>query len=167
MEVRHIMSKVMVTISPGTSLLEARRLMREKHVKRALVVDAKGRLVGVLDRRDIRERYIVHLLSHPAAQHKTVCVESLGEDVDQVLSQMTVEDAMASSPLTVRADASVETAALLMQKTHLYGLPVLDDGRLVGMLNERAVFGALVRIVSALRQQSPGMLEQVMDSAPA
>lgn len=167
MQVRHVMSRTLTSIRPGASLLEARGLMRERHVKRVLVVDGEGHLVGVLDRRDIREQYIVHLLSAPAPVPDVGdLVESEG-DVDAVLARMTVEEAMSHTPLTVRADASVDTAALLMHKAHLYGLPVLDNGRLVGMLNERAVFGALVSIVNALQREAPGLLDRVLEADKA
>jgi CBS domain-containing protein len=111
--VESIMSRNLVTAAPGESLAEAARRMDERKVGAALVLDG-GALKGIVTERDV--------LRTVAAGR----VES-----------STVADCMTADPETVEPSESVGQAAVLMIHGGFRHLPVVDGGRVVGIVSIR------------------------------
>jgi CBS domain-containing protein len=120
--VRHWMTPNPITITLQTTLPEARQLM-EKHYIRRLPVINNGKLVGVVTRGDIREAQ---------ASFTTSSVFEL----NYVLDRLTAKEFMAYEPITVAPDAPIGEAARLMLQHKIGGLPVVENGDLVGMITE-------------------------------
>jgi CBS domain-containing protein len=111
--VESIMSRNLVTAAPGESLAEAARRMDERKVGAALVLDG-GALKGIVTERDV--------LRTVAAGR----VES-----------STVADCMTADPETAEPSESVGQAAVLMIHGGFRHLPVVDGGRVVGIVSIR------------------------------
>ena len=120
-----------VTIDPHTILPEASRLMKECNIRRLPVVE-KGQLVGIVTLGDIRE-------AAPAAATALSIYE-----LTYTLARMTVDAIMTRDPFTVSPDTSIEAAARLMLDRRIGGLPVVADGRLVGIITESDIFRLLI-----------------------
>jgi CBS domain-containing protein len=112
-----------ITIVPKTTLPDAHRLMKESKIRRLPVVD-RGQLVGIITLGDVRE-----------AQPSDATTLSIYE-LNYLLSKLTVDKLMTREPLTIRSDATIHKAARLMLEHKIGGLPVVDDGRLVGIITE-------------------------------
>jgi CBS domain-containing protein len=121
--VRNWMTPNPITITPQTTLPEARRLM-DKHYIRRLPVIKKGKLVGIVTRGDIRE-----------AQSSKATTLSVYE-MNFFLDRLTAEEFMAYEPITISPDAPIEQAARLMLQHKIGGLPVVENGELVGIITE-------------------------------
>lgn len=116
MRVSEAMSRQLTTTGPETSIAEAASLMSQRKVGSTLVV--KGdQLVGIFTERDI-----VRSVSHDAGAMR----ESL-------------EHWMTRRPKTISSDAELEQALKVMIDGHFRHLPVVEGGRLVGMLSMRDV----------------------------
>lgn len=112
-----------VTVSPGETIEDARGLLRHYGIRHLPVVDGHGRVLGVISDRDVRvddER--LRRLSHLPQ-----VAEALG-------AERLVEDVMSSPPHNTAPDASVDEAARLMMSNRIHALPVVDEGRLVGVI---------------------------------
>jgi CBS domain-containing protein len=120
--VRSWMTRNPITITLQTTLPEARQLM-EKHYIRRLPVINKGKLVGIVTRGDIRLAQ---------ASITTVGVHEL----NYLLDRLTAKEFMAYEPITIAPDATMEEAARLMLRHKIGGLPVMENGELVGMITE-------------------------------
>src|SRR5574341_465081 len=131
MNVRDVMTSDPVTIGPGTPLPEARRLMKQRGIRHLPVVDDAGRLLGVLTDRDIRHAAFVPALA-----------EYLGWEVRRLRAPR-VRDVMTWSVVTTHPDATLVQAGLTMFQRRIGSLPVVDNGRLVGIVTERDVLAAL------------------------
>lgn len=112
--VAEVMSRELVTIAPGTTVAEAATVMGENGVGSALVVGEDG-LIGIFTERDI--------------------VRALGADFDA--PRHAVDGWMTRSPATVPSTATVRLALDQMLEGGFRHLPVVDGGRLVGMVSMR------------------------------
>lgn len=121
--VRNWMTPNPITITPQTTLPEARQLM-EKHSIRRLPVISKGKLVGIVTRGDLR-----------AAQASDATTLSVYE-LNYLLDKTPAKEFMAYEPITIAADAPISEAARRMLQHKIGGLPVVEYGEMVGILTE-------------------------------
>jgi acetoin utilization protein AcuB len=135
MSVRDWMSRRVSTVLPDTRLSEAARLMRARKIRHLPVVQAPGRLVGIVTARDLRQA-----LFAPGVQDQL-------DNLLPVLDALVVRDVMTRGVVTVRAAASIREAARLMHERKLGALPVVERNRLVGILTETDVLEAFQRLL--------------------
>ena len=121
--VREWMTPNPITITPHTTLPEAHRSMDENKVRRLPVIN-KGKLVGIVTRGDIR-----------AAQASEATTLSVYE-LNYLLDRIPAKDFMAYDPITVMPNATIGEAAHLMLQHKIGGLPVVENGELVGIITE-------------------------------
>jgi acetoin utilization protein AcuB len=142
MLVRERMSKNPVTTTPDTSVTDALRLMREKKVRRLPVMDAHGKLVGIVADQDL-------LYATPSP------VSSLSVwEMNYLLAKLKVEEVMTRQVITVVEDTPVEDAARIMVDNKIGGLPVMRDGQLAGIVTETDLFKAFLELLGA---RQPGV----------
>jgi acetoin utilization protein AcuB len=131
MKVRDVMTVDLLTIDPEASLREAADLMKRRGIRHVPVVHRTGRLVGILTDRDITHMAFVPALS-----------EYVSWDPRR-LKAPRVRDAMTWSVVTTDPDATLVQAGFIMFQRRIGSLPVVENGRLVGILTERDVLAAL------------------------
>ena len=102
--------------------------MRRKKIHRFPVVDKKGKLIGIVTHKDL-------LTASPS----TVTSLSVWE-ITYLLSQVKVSEAMTRDVITVEEDCPIEDAARLMRDNEIGGLPVMRDGKVVGIITESDLF---------------------------
>jgi CBS domain-containing protein len=117
MEVRTGMSKVVLTVGPAHTLRDAARLMTEKSVGAAVVLDDETGGPGVVSERDI--------------------LNSLGRGEDPDAER--VGDHMTDKVISAAPDWSLERAAVEMARRHIRHLVVVEGGELIGMLSMRDI----------------------------
>lgn len=121
--VREWMTPNPITITTHTTLPEAHRSMDEHKVRRLPVMN-KGKLVGIVTRGDIR-----------AAQASEATTLSIYE-LNYLLDRIPAKDFMAYDPIAVTPNATIVEAARLMLQHKIGGLPVVENGELVGIITE-------------------------------
>ncbi len=135
MQVRELMSRELVMIGPAESCLDAVVRMQRARVRHLPVVNRDGLLVGVITDRDLR-----HHLFSPRV------FEALGSTpVDVLLDGVRVAEIMSTDVLTVEAGASLGDAADTMRKHRVGSLPVVENGRTVGIVTEVDILRQIVR----------------------
>ncbi len=139
MHVKELMTPDPITIDPDAPLGTAMAVMRDKAVRHLPVVDEAGRLLGILTDRDLRSAAFGPAL----AEHLSLGAQRRLRGVSQALEEVRVRDAMTWNVVTTHPDATIAHAAAAMFQGRLGGLPVVQDGRLVGMLTERDLLRAL------------------------
>jgi len=128
------MTKDPISVSPDTSILEAWKMMQNSQVRRLLVMD-KGKLVGIVTERDLRS------VSPSRATSLSIF------EINYLLEKLKVKDAMTSNPIIVDADAPIEEAALIMKNNKVSALPVIEDGKVVGIITESDIFRAFIEML--------------------
>ena len=119
------MSRNPFTISPWSSLLDAYWIMKNYDIRRLPVVDV-GQLVGLLTINDIRSAVSIGRYSI--------------KDQNRMMSEISVDSVMIPDPITISKDASVAIAAEIMFENKIGGLPVLENGQLIGIITEADLF---------------------------
>ena len=133
MRVRELMTGALITARPDMPVLDARHLMIEKRIRHLLVTNESGELLGIVTDRDIR-------LNLPS-QATSLSVWEL----NYLLTRLMVGKVMTQSVITVGPDREVRDAALLMLDHRIGALPVVDGGRLIGIVTETDLLRAFVR----------------------
>ena len=134
MLVRNWMSRNVIAIDVKDSMAEATRLMKENKVRR-LPVLKRGRLVGILTDRDIKEA--------SASDANTLDIHELL----YLLTKIRVEEIMTKDPVTVSPDYTVEETAQILLEKKISGVPVVDrEGELAGIITQTDIFKVLVSL---------------------
>jgi len=131
--VRDWMTPDPVTIGPKTTVPEAHKLMKEHDFRRLPVVDDHGRLIGIVTLSDLRE-------AGPSPATSLSIFE-----LNYLLAQLTIDKIMTRDVVTVSPDATIRDAANLMLKHEVGALPVMENGRLIGIITESDIFRVIVQ----------------------
>lgn len=131
------MTKNPVTINPEASVVEASELMKKEKVHRLPVLDKDKNLIGVISEKDI-------LFATPSP------ASSLSiHEMAYLLSKLTVRKLMTKNPVTINRTTTVEEAARLMVDQDLSCLPVVEEGKLVGIVSKSDMFKILLELFGA------------------
>ena len=126
------------SIAPGAAVLDAIRLMAERHVGALLVVEGET-LSGIVSERDYARKVI--LMGRSSADTP-------------------VRDIMTAAVITVQPETTVEKCMQIMTERRVRHLPVIEGGQVVGMIS----IGDLVKAVIAEQQQHIEQLESYIHS---
>ena len=134
MKVRDFMKTDVTSIETKTSIMEAQNIMWKKNIKR-LPVMKKGKLIGLVTK---------HMLLEASPSSAT----SLSVfELNYLLSKMTVDDIMVKDPITIHPDDPVEAAIWLGKKHGISTFPVVEDGKLLGIITEHDIAGVLSEVL--------------------
>jgi CBS domain-containing protein len=145
---RDIMTTEVLTAAPETSISELSKTLENRQIGGLPVVDKDGRLVGVITQSDLVER--ARDLELPPAinildLHLYLQIPShLFHRVEKMLGT-TVGDCMSPNPVTVAPDTPVSRIAALMAKQKVHTIPVLEGGKLVGVIGKMDLVRAMAR----------------------
>ncbi|MDY6988854.1 MAG: CBS and ACT domain-containing protein [Thermodesulfobacteriota bacterium] len=129
------MTTDVMTIDEGTSMMKASIIMKEKKIRCLPVVDKKGKVMGIVSDRDLKD----------AAPSKATTLDVY--ELNYLLSSMKIGDIMTKNLVFVRPDETVEFAALLMLENKISSLPVINDKHnLVGIITQTDIFKVLINI---------------------
>jgi CBS domain-containing protein len=141
MTVSKIMRKDIVVLGPDVALEAAWQQMRQGRIGALPVADAAGRLVGVVAEHD--------LLARLAPRRRPGWLAMLVDGTDRLAADYaralgaTVGDVMTTAPVAIVPDASIETAARLMQRHAIGVLPVVANDTVVGLVTRADVLDHL------------------------
>jgi acetoin utilization protein AcuB len=133
--VRDLMTPGPITVEPATPMLDARQRMADARIRHLVVVE-DSRLVGIITDRDIRLN-----LPSPATSLSVW-------EINALLARLTVGEVMSRSVIVVDSARSAAEAARLMVDHKIGALPVVDGGRLIGIVTE----SDFVRVVAGLER---------------
>ena len=135
MLVRDVMTTQVVSVRPDARVKEAIQLLDDHQITAMPVVDAEGRLVGVVSEADV----LRDALPPDRRVHE---IPVAIEDRTRIL---TVNDVMTHLPMSVTADADLSIAASVLVDTAIKSLPVVEGDRVVGMVSRRDVIAVLAK----------------------
>lgn len=138
MFVRERMTVNPYTIAENAPIFEASELLRKNKIARLPVVK-DGKVVGIITRDDLLK------ISPSAATTLSVW------ELNYVLGKLQVKDGMTKNPITISPDANLEEAALIMRDKDVGALPVVEDGKLIGIITESDIFDAFLDLMGLKR----------------
>jgi CBS domain-containing protein len=146
--IREIMDSSPATVAPDTPVEDVVRLLREHELPGVPVVDGDGNCVGIVTEADLvlpDDQGDLHIPHYINLFGGTVFLEPLSRFEDRLRKAFAskASDMMTEDPNTVGPDTSIRDAARLIHETGNNRLPVVEDGRLVGVVTRVDVLGAL------------------------
>ncbi|MDP8944260.1 MAG: CBS domain-containing protein [Actinomycetota bacterium] len=148
--VRDIMDRDPVTVTPDTEVEAVIRVLREHELHGVPVVTPGGRCVGMITEADLviaDEEGDLHLPHYLTLFGGLIFIEPLRRFEERLRKAFagTAEDLMTRDLTTIGPDASVHEAARVISSSGHNRLPVVEHGRLVGVVTRVDVLGALVQ----------------------
>ncbi|KGK89399.1 acetoin utilization protein [Desulfosporosinus sp. HMP52] len=140
MYVRQFMTAQVFTVGPDKSIADSMALMREKKISKLPVVE-KGKLVGFVTDGDLRE-----VSPSPAT---TLSIFEL----NYLIAKTPIREVAIKKVITCHPDTQIEDAALMMRDHKIGGLPVIEDGKVVGIITGSDILDAFLDIMGF---RSPG-----------
>lgn len=137
MLVRHFMTATPVTLPPDTSCKDALKVMRRNRIRRVPVMD-DGQLVGIVSERDL-------LRVLPGTVDET-CSVAGKSNLEKPIGQI-----MKKEVKTLQPNDYLDTAARIMLQYKIGGIPVVEQGRLKGIITESDIFKAIWKTLSSDR----------------
>lgn len=147
LKAKDIMTKELITVSPEAEIVYATKLLLENRINGVPVTNETGKLVGILCQSDL------------IAQQKKLPVPSFFSFLDgiitltsmkhfekevQKIAAITVAQAMTPNPVAVRPDTDIEAVAALMVDNNFHTIPVVDEGKLVGIVGKEDILRTLI-----------------------
>lgn len=142
-KVRQWMTTKVVTTNRETSVQEALALMKRYSIRHLPVVDAHHYLLGWVTDADLRAVLIASMLE-----------------------ELTLEDVMVRKPYTTTPETALEVAARLILDKRIGGLPVVEDGKLIGILTVVDILSAFISIMGMLLDSSRVDVKVAANRAP-
>lgn len=143
MTVRQWMTANVVSINERASIQEALKLMKDHSIRHLPVVDEQQNLVGWVTDADLR-----------------------GVLIASMLEELTLEDVMVRNPYTAPPSMSLEDAARLILQKRIGGLPVVEDGKLVGIITVVDILSAFINLMGMLGHSSRLDVKVSLDNPP-
>jgi CBS-domain-containing membrane protein len=147
------MTRNLISVTPDATVLQAARLMLQHHISGLPVVDASGKLVGILSEGDFLRR------RETATQRRRSRWLEFLMGPGKIASEYTqshgskVAEVMTSDVRTVGEDTDLEKIVELMEKHRIKRVPVIRDDRIVGIVTRSNLMHAMV---SMARSTPPG-----------
>lgn len=171
MQAKDVMTANVITVRPDTTVEEIARLLLERHISAVPVVDAQGAVLGVVSEGDLLRR--PELASERRQPWWLRLVGNAAERAEEYLKThgLHAEDVMTHPVVTVTEETPLGRIAELLEKRRIKRVPVVRDGRLVGIVSRANLLHALAARKDepaepstddrALREAVTGELEQL------
>ncbi|NLW81660.1 MAG: CBS domain-containing protein [Desulfovibrionales bacterium] len=142
-----IMTRSVLTISPDADITEAAKVLLDKQINGLPVIDASGNLVGIICQSDLVRMQkslpipsLFTLLDGFVPLSSTALLET---EVERIAASK-VSDAMTSKVVTIPGDMGLDEIAALMVDKKFHTLPVVEKGRLVGVVGKKDIIKTLI-----------------------
>ena len=141
------MTTDVISVSPETEIVQAARILLEKRINGLPVLDGKGRVVGIICQSDLvvqqKSVPIPSLFSLLDGFMPLTSLKRIEKEVEKIAA-LTVAQAMTPKPTTVTPETGIEEVASLMVDKGFHTLPVVQDGKLVGVVGKEDVLKTLL-----------------------
>lgn len=161
MRVSEVMTREVITTRPEASIHEAAELMVRHRISGLAVVDERGSVVGVLSEGDL-------ILRH-RERERLPWWRAFFEDGERLAREYqkavgtTVGEVMTRGAICVSPDLPVQSAAVILDERRIRRLPVVADGRLVGVVSRGDLVKALATVAAPAEARRPSDLDLVRE----
>lgn len=146
LKAKDIMTTDCITLSPDTDIATALRTLLDNRINGAPVVD-DGLVVGVLCQSDLvaqqKKAPLPTFFTLLDGMIPLTSPEKMERELHKIAA-MQVGDAMTPAPTFITPDTTIEDIATMMTNEKLYTLPVVEDGKLVGVVGKEDVLKTLI-----------------------
>jgi acetoin utilization protein AcuB len=163
MFVSRSMTQKVITTGPEADVFEAYEKMTQNRIRHLPVIDADGRLIGIVTDRDIRSALPYSMIKDPIRTAEAEKIKNLK-----------VMDIMTADPKTIGPHHTIQDALVLIQDLRVGALPVVDkEGKLKGILSVRDLLRAFINVLGIgqpgtllciLVEEKVGQMKKIVDA---
>ena len=147
LKVKDIMTKEVISVSPNTEIVKAAKILLENRINGMPVIDAFGRLVGIICQSDLVAQQkgipIPSVFTLLESFIPLTSMKRIDKEMEKIAA-LTVKEAMTLEPVTVSPETEIEEVAKLMVDKKFHTLPVVDGGKVVGIVGKEDVLKTLL-----------------------
>ncbi|MCF6248923.1 MAG: CBS domain-containing protein [Desulfobacula sp.] len=136
-----------ITVTPDTQISVAVKILLENHINGLPVLDSKGKLKGILCQSDLiyqqKEFKAPPIFSMLDSFIPLASAKQLDHEMEKI-SALTVDQAMVKDPTTADPDMPISKIASLMVDRHFHTIPVVESGKLVGIIGQEDILKVLI-----------------------
>jgi CBS domain-containing protein len=147
LKVKDIMTEEIISVSPETEISNAAKILVEKRINGMPVIDAFGRLVGIICQSDLVAQQkgipIPSVFTLLESYIPLTSVKRLDKEMEKIAA-LKVKEAMTPDPVTVSPGTDIEEVAELMVDKKYHTLPVVEGGKVVGIVGKEDVLKTLL-----------------------
>lgn len=147
LKVKDIMSQDVISVTPETEITKAAKILLEKRINGMPVIDPFGRLVGIICQSDLvaqQKGIPVPLIFTLLESFIPLTSRSRLDKEMEKITALTVKEAMTLEPVTVSPETDIEDVAKLMVDKKYHTLPVVEGGKVVGIVGKEDVLKTLI-----------------------
>ncbi len=133
-----------ITVSPEATYEEAAALLHQNRLSGMPVVDRSGKIVGVISEKDLF-RALFPLYEDFLGNPEVYADQERQEEEIESIRRQPVEKFMTRNVVTIDADARILHAGGLMLAHNIHRLPVMDRGKLVGIIAREDIYGTILK----------------------
>lgn len=146
LKVKDIMTKEVISVPPDMEIVQAAKILLDKSINGVPVVEG-AKLVGILCQSDLIAQQ--EKLPTPSVFTLLDGIIPLGsnkhfEKVLRKIAATTVADAMTPDPVTVQPETGIDEVATLMLEKNFHTIPVVEEGKLVGIIGKEDILRTIV-----------------------
>ncbi|MFZ1955261.1 MAG: CBS domain-containing protein [Desulfobacterales bacterium] len=163
MFVSRSMTQKVITTGPEADVFDAYEKMTQNRIRHLPVIDADGRLIGIVTDRDIRSALPYSMIKDPIRTAEAEKIKNLK-----------VMDIMTADPKTIGPHHTIQDALVLIQDLRVGALPVVDkEGKLKGILSVRDLLRAFINVLGIgqpgtllciLVEEKVGQMKKIVDA---
>lgn len=164
MRARDVMTTQVVTVLPDTSVREVARMLLINRISAVPVVDTEGRILGMLSESDLMRRAETGTDEHHSWWLSLVA--DLRVEAFVKSHGLHAKDVMTREVVSISEDASLEEMATLLERHRIKRVPVVRDGKLVGIVSRANLLHGLVARQDGMERSGgdPSIRAAIMDS---
>lgn len=139
LKAKDIMTKDVITVKTDTTIEELARTLMKNQISGVPVVDDKGKVVGVVTENDLiskNSRLHIPTILRLFDAYIPLGTSRLETDIKR-MTATTVNDICSKEVITIDSEASLEYIATLITERKIHLLPVLKEGKLVGIIGKK------------------------------
>lgn len=144
MKVGDVMKKDVVSILKGTPYREVAKILIEKKVSGAPVIDEAGKIIGVVSEKDLFRAIYPSYEDFYESPESHLDFEELEREVKGA-NHKKVEDFMSSRLITADPETPILKIGALMVATGIHRVPVVENGKVVGMVGRGDIYRAILK----------------------
>ncbi|MDO8584097.1 MAG: CBS domain-containing protein [bacterium] len=153
MRVSDVMQTDVITVPKGMVWRNVIQLLLRSNISGAPVVDADGHVIGVVSEKDLFRSLYPSYHDWYEGPDSFVSAEQMESEAQQVSKERPVEELMSKRLMTVSPDLPLVQVGAMMMSTGVHRIPVLKEGKLVGVVSRREVFRAILKEYMHINEQ--------------
>lgn len=155
--VSDVMQTDVITVPKGTIWKHVVQLLLRHQISGAPVVDADGHVIGVVSEKDLFRSLYPSYHDWYEGPDSFISAEQMESEAQQVAKGRPVEELMSKRLMTVNPDMPLVQVGAMMMSTGVHRIPVLKEGKLVGVVSRREVFRAILKDCLHMNEQGEDM----------